>query len=65
LLAYELPRQLLYSKIPTPRILNKSKKYIDEINPLFALAHDPDAKKGKRAEDTVHISNTTKRRYAP
>jgi len=46
MLAYELPRQLLYSKIPTPRILNK-RKNIDEINPLFAIAHDPDAKKAR------------------
>jgi hypothetical protein len=44
MLAYELPRQLLYSTIPTSRILNE-RTNIGEINPLFALVHDPYAKK--------------------
>jgi len=56
MLANELLRKLLYSTISTSRILNK-RKNVGEINPLFAIVHDPDAKKA--SAQMIHSTYAT------
>ena len=51
-----MSQKLLQSTIPPSGVLNKYKKNIGKINPLFALVHDSDV---QCAGDTLQQSNTT------